>query len=164
MESKTFSESLTNVLKTKLYTEGGCYGYYVRYCFYRGIKILHNKFASLEDAEESNLYSDAVQEMNLLKETKRRFALVPHCYGVKIVKIGNSFQIGIILQHLGSITLRDFAYKNDLNVSVDNTVLLKYNQLKAVGITHTDIHGRNIMRFKKKWWIIDFSPEYLEIA
>lgn len=140
-------------------TPSGAYGSYFRIGRKRGLKVLRGSFRSMAAAYNSPEFDLAKEEAELLKLAEDS-GVVPECFGVRVVKRGTVFRVGILMQHLGNKTLADL--NQDEMYEADIHDQLK-DALDHCGINHGDLHTRNIMFFKGKFYAIDFSPEAIQI-
>lgn len=147
--SKTINKKNKNVYS-------GVYGFYYRISKLRGIKVFQDGYESIKLLKESQTYKDAIQEKKLLDQLiKRKSKITPKCYGIKIVLRDNYYHIGIVLRHLGNITLFD----RDLHPDKEDEIIDKLNdKLSNYNLIHGDLHNRNVMYYKRKYWAIDFTP------
>jgi tRNA A-37 threonylcarbamoyl transferase component Bud32 len=146
-------------LKTTRSTKSGVYGKYVPISNTRGVKILKAKFSSLKRLYRSEKYYRATEEVNMLKVLNARNCdFVPKCYGLRIIQVGKNYHIGILLQHLGNVQLNDLRLENGRDERIWNRI---EKQIEKFGFSHSDIHTSNIMFYKNKYWLIDFSPEFI---
>lgn len=142
-------------LKNKNPSGGGSYGEYFKLSSQRGIKILAGRFNSYVGAIGSPTYAEASAEAFLLKVAEKT-KLVPKCYGVQIVQIGKRYAIGIVMQHLGGRMLEDTD-----NVDNDSVIQDLEKKMKKHGFEMGDLHAGNVMYYKRKYWVIDFTPEFV---
>jgi len=150
-------------MKNKNYSEGGCYGSYYKLSKYRGIKLLFKEFQTIEKLKNSIIYKKAKKECKILKTlTKRKCNFTPKCYGLKIIKFDNHYRIGIILKDLGNTSLFniDKIESNEKNRMIRNFGKELRQKYKII---NKDIHDGNIMFYKGKFWVIDFTPSYCKI-
>jgi RIO-like serine/threonine protein kinase len=130
----------------------GSYGMYVKISNLRGIKLLHGSFRSMKSAADSYQMENAKKEAELLEKAYVS-GVVPKCYGVKIVKRGTVFRVGIEMQHLGNTRLSDVPSADQWRIARELR-----EALLNVGIRHSDLHNYNVMKKGKKYYAIDFSP------
>jgi RIO-like serine/threonine protein kinase len=90
----------------------------------------------------------------------RDSGIVPRCYGVRIVRRGKSFRVGILMQHLGNKRLADLSLPDKKISGIYDKL---HDGLISFGVEHKDLHDENIMFFKNKFYAIDFSPECVEV-
>lgn len=133
----------------------GEFGDYVQLTRGRGIKLIGREFKTAEDAYCSDNFAEAKEEADLLREAQAS-KVVPKCYGVRVIRHGKHFRVGILMQHLGKKRV------SDMNINED-----EFNQIRArlweklfdSGIEHNDLHDKNVMFYRKKFYAIDFSPD-----
>lgn len=148
------SEILNGTLK-KSFRGCGVFSKYYQLSRRRGIKILRGRYKTIERAKLSMRYVEAHSEVMNLKIAKDRYFFVPKCYGVKIVKIKNTYSVGILMEHLGKETLEEYSSFHPID---PNRIVRKlYSDLKKVKITHDDLHNLNVMYHKYGWYAIDFG-------
>jgi tRNA A-37 threonylcarbamoyl transferase component Bud32 len=143
----------------------GVYGKYFKLSKTKGIKILISTgFKTRETALESWAFRKAKKEMKLLKKASKS-KIVPKCYGVKIVwnEKRSLFEVGIIMQHLGETTLANHIKKYKKYKEKETSILDKLQEtIKKYKIKHNDLHANNVMIFKNKFFVIDFSPDQVK--
>lgn len=136
----------------------GCSGTYFQIDSKTGIKVLCERFSTIERAYKNRWAVDL--EVRNGKLVNKLIKLSPRIYRSKLIKISGEYAWIIIQQHLGDISLDDFKitsyYDRTLDYRYRIQDMLKY-RLKKVGLKHDDLHHRNIMMFKSKPYIIDFS-------
>ncbi len=139
----------------------GMFGSYVRAGKKRGIKILYGSYDRLEALKHSDEYKAACKEAALLRLIRHRgFKGVPKCYGVIVIcrkrSLGNRpyYNVGIVMQHLGSTRLADAIPSADRDHPIANRLRMK---MEKFGIYHGDLHANNIMVYKGRYYAIDFS-------
>jgi len=142
------------------YLGWGCYGKYYQISNTKGIKILCSKYSTYEEALESDTLIEAKEEAILLKRARCRYDYIPKCYGVKIVTIRDKFRIGIVMQHLAGPLAGDFCDYDEY----DHVRASLTKTLRDRGITHSDLHGNNVIRYKDNWWVIDFTPSCIKLT
>jgi tRNA A-37 threonylcarbamoyl transferase component Bud32 len=135
----------------------GCFGRYVKLGKGKGVKLLHGQCESLKELKNSDLWEAATEEAYLLRKAFKS-GVVPRCYGVVPVKTRKGYRVGIILQHLGDITLAKIGDRIGWD-TVEIVSEMLSEKLLEVGVEHGDLHCSNIMRHKGKYYAIDFSPE-----
>lgn len=141
--------------KRKTNVPQGAFGKYFQVTPTRGVKVLRGSFRNLESAYNSHIFDMAREESEILKVAQNS-GVVPKCYGVRIVRRGNRYYVGILMQHLGNKRL------SDMKVSVDKESQIYddlNDALEDAGIGHNDLHAGNIMYYKGKYYAIDFSPD-----
>jgi len=155
-----YSHKFSLGMKNKESINSGGFGYYYQLDANKGIKVLRGRYDKYEEALNSRSLKEAYAEVCLLQKAKSRFKYIPKCYGVRIFKRENMYRIGIVLQHLGDMLLGKMFedWKDRENIS--NRIK---KQLVSVGVIHRDLHYENIMFYNNMWWVIDFSPEYIDI-
>lgn len=152
------------VLRKRKSTGGGAYGTYYPIGEGKGIKLLNGTdmfmdkdFRTIKEAKASENYVFALDEADLLKKAYRS-GVTPKCYGVRIVKLPNGRYVpGVVMQHLGNKTLEKLPSKEYNNVESEI-----WETLEEIGIIHQDLHPGNIMKFKGKYYAIDFSADLIE--
>lgn len=140
-------------------TPCGAYGTYFRVSRGRGIKILKGSWRSMQGAYNSHQFDMARQEAELLKIAEDS-GVTPRCYGVRVVKRGTVYRVGILMQHLGNKTLADLGLPEHQRSDVYDRV---NDALIHAGINHCDLHTRNIMFCDGKYYAIDFSPDCIDV-
>lgn len=149
---KLYSTAISENVSSKEHISTGYFAHYYQISPSKGIKLLHQPFNTYKEAICSKEYQEALKEVDLLNKAKSRFNRVPRCYRVRVI-LQEVYRVGIVLQHLGEET-----------VGIGCSIYQLQNDLCRAGITHKDLHGSNIMRYKGELWVIDFSPEYIEIT
>lgn len=135
---------------------GGC-SKYIQLSGKRGIKLLIGTHYSMKELMDNGWWDMAIDEANCIKNVRRVYPYVPKCYGVKVVRIGREYRVGIILQHLGDDRLVDMdEYKNNSKKTNHQTSKL-YNELYNVGVKHGDLHEGNVMYYRNRFWAIDLQ-------
>jgi tRNA A-37 threonylcarbamoyl transferase component Bud32 len=139
-------------------TDGGSFGSYYQLSGAVGVKVLHGvRFTSMKKALASRTYRLAAKEASLLCQAEES-GVVPKCYGVTLVKEGNKYGVGILMQHLGTKTL-------SMSGACESVAYDTVNEaLREIGIVHDDLHNRNIMVYRGKYYAIDFSPNFVKIV
>lgn len=138
-------------------TGGGSFGEYYPLSKGVGVKVLYRKYKTLKKAVNSATYKQALKEAQLLAMAQES-GVVPRCYGVTIVKDGNKYGVGILMQHLGNKTLEN-ASEHEMSKAYDEV----NDALLDIGISHYDLHEHNIMKYRGKYYAIDFSPKCVMI-
>jgi tRNA A-37 threonylcarbamoyl transferase component Bud32 len=154
---------LTTIGARKFPTGGGHYGNYYQLSATRGIKVLDGEsgdyFSTRKEALRSDFYEEAKEEAKLLRKAYKS-GLTPKCYGVRLVKIGSSYAVGIEMEHIRGTTLENacinYSTKTDLERELKDA-------LQENGITHGDLHWANIMYYRGKVKAIDFSPDHVTV-
>lgn len=140
-------------------TRSGAFGTYFKLTRTKGIKVLNGRFRTLEAAYNSYIFDQAKSESEILKIAEAS-KVVPKCYGVRVVRHGKSFRVGILMQYLGNKRLSDL----DLSDKEESNIYDKLNDaLSHAGVEHNDLHTHNIMFHKGKYYAIDFSPDVSDI-
>ena len=147
------------VLPKNTKTWSGQYGTYFRIGKKRGLKVLRGTFRSIQSAYNSATFDLAKEEASLL-EMAYESGVAPKCFGVRIAKRGSVFRVGILMQHLGNKTLADLNLDEDKESKIHDRLKL---ELEVVGLDHCDLHNRNIMFYKSKFYAVDFSPECVDM-
>lgn len=143
-------------LPKKSKTPKGAHGTYFKLTRTRGIKVLKGSFRSLASAYNSYTFDLAKEEAELLVMAEHT-GIVPKCYGVRVVRRGHSYRVGILMEHLGNKTLEDMNF----NIDKESKIYDNLNEtLNLAGIEHSDLHSKNIMFHRGKCYAIDFSPGY----
>lgn len=150
----SISKILNGTLR-KSFRGSGVYSKYYQLSKTKGIKILTGRYKTIEKAKLSIKYVEAHTEVMNLKIAKERYFFVPKCYGVKIVKIKNTYSVGILMEHLGKETLEE--YSSFHPIDPERIVRKLESALKKAKIYHTDLHELNIMYHKCAWYAIDFG-------
>lgn len=131
----------------------GQHGWYVKLSPSVGVKVIKSSiYKSKAKAYKSRAYRLATQEsanLQLAFET----GVVPRCYGVTIVKVKRGYQVGILMQHLGTLTLSNSEFYDTFDIYEGIC-----DKLEEVGIYHQDLHEDNVMVYRNKFYAIDFSP------
>ena|SRR5688572_18326928 len=130
-------------------------GVYIQLSKKRGIKILRAEYETLEELKEYNRIENVLNEARAMKQAKRLFPYIPDCYGVKMLKIGDYYNVGIIIQHLGNKCI------GDITEEYLPIVWKLEDDFRKLGICHNDIHSHNVMYFRHKYWVIDFACVYI---
>lgn len=95
------------------------------------------------------------REAKRMKEVRKCFRLVPRCYGTLVFKDSeNRYRMGILMQHIGETSL----WKLPINHSEIYENVQK--SLNKRNFAHGDLHSKNIMHFKGKFWPIDYDDVY----
>lgn len=148
-----------------LICQSGCYGNYYSYSYKKGVKLYHETFLSYREAIKSRSFRDANLEHLYYRMAKQRFSCIPYSYGVQIIMIGYKFYIALFLEHVGKQTLGNVYGDNEANKNKMSSVIQKLKKLlEDRGISHTDLHSRNVMYWKGKFYVIDFSPSYIRVT
>lgn len=148
--------TLTNSQLNK--TLEGVHGGYIKLSPSVGIKIIHSRiYKSRAKAFRSRTYYLANEEAEILKVAYDS-GVVPRCYGPTVIAVPGGFKVGVLMQHLGSLTLSESVFYED-NEIYDNIT----ERLGELGIKHFDLHEDNIMVYRGKFYAIDFSPESIEL-
>lgn len=150
---------MITIPKTTDETPSGAFGVYFKLREGKGIKVLEAKFRSQVAAYNSYEFDLAKEEAEILKAAQES-GVVPKCYGVRIVRRGNGFHVGILMQHLGNKTLRKLRYNWEKQSDIYDSL---NDALEDVGVKHNDLHVDNIMYYRGKYYAIDFSPEVSSI-
>lgn len=147
-------------LKGKRELAGGSFGEYFKLSKHRGIKILYGVYPTAEQAAKSTSHRKALRENKILQIlTQRGCRFTPKGYGVRIVKVNSSYSIGIVMQHLGNKCL--FNRHGGNNDEIISDLRDKLN--KVYRVFNGDVHSQNIMYYKKKYWVIDFTPTIVQV-
>lgn len=148
----------------------GSFGTYYQISAKKGIK-LYIGACDPDDEYLQHVLKCAYNEVYAYREARKRYPFVPKCYGVQVIKTKYGFQVGIILQHLGDKTLADVGYGriHEYDESRSSSPFKnRYpcdelsKQLADKGIYHGDLHGRNLMYYRHKLWVIDFGMTIFE--
>lgn len=139
----------------------GSNGTYIQLSKKRGIKITMSKYPDKGSAIRSYEFRYVCKEADALRSARARYRYVPKCYGVEIVKIEDYYTIAIVLQHIGTQTLLEKLTKEE-DINEDEIIQYVYKELRKRGIVHWDVHAKNIMFYKGRYWAIDFAGVYLE--
>jgi RIO-like serine/threonine protein kinase len=148
------------MIKLAKYEDGfeGAHGRYVKLSPSLGIKVIHSPlFKSIAKAYKSHAYRQAKKEAELLTSAFES-GVVPRCYGVTLVKIGNRFKVGVLMQHLGSTPISESDFYDQVSEAYDEI----NDSLMELGIYHNDLHEDNIMVYRGKFYAVDFSPKCVE--
>jgi RIO-like serine/threonine protein kinase len=137
----------------------GSYGEYFKLGKGKGVKLLRGRWETKAKALNSRAWRLANKEADLLDIAKDS-KVVPKCYGAKIVKSDKQFRVGIVMQHLGNTTLNETGLMDEEHSDVRDILM---EALEDVGIIHTDLHGDNIMYYRKKFYAIDFTPFTIKV-
>jgi hypothetical protein len=158
---KSIHKSLSKAKRNHKGPEGQ-YGFYIKLNSRFGIKFV-SYADTKEDAMQGVLYEKAKEEVELLREVSDRCDFVPKCYGLVVVEFDGSWRCGIVMQHLGEKTAWHVYKSSRLEYKVNNLVYKIKNKLSMVGVINHDVHGANLMRYKRKWWSIDYTPNFIEL-
>jgi RIO-like serine/threonine protein kinase len=134
----------------------GGYGTYFKITRSKGVKVLRGSFSSFLAAMNSGTMKLAMKERDLMNEAHSS-GVTPKCFGVTVVQRGNSFRVGIIMEHLGSVRLRDLKMDEE---EEERIIMELEEQVSSAGVTHNDLHPWNVMVKGDKYYAIDFSPDY----
>ncbi len=149
----------TLTVKDRQRKNGGAFGTYYKLSPRRGVKVLDAAYDTIKEAKQSVTYRAAKEEAWLLKKAYKS-KITPKCYGIKIVEVDGYYSVGIVMTHMGDLTLSEFMRtrkaKKFYHRNIEGELLKK---LDKVGITHCDLHNHNIMVRGNKFYAIDFSPE-----
>lgn len=136
----------------------GAHGSYIKLSPSLGLKVIHSvKYKSRAKAYRCRAWREARLEAELL-DIAFESGVVPRCYGATLVKVKSGFQVGVLMQHLGSTTLSNSKFYDEFDVQEDIN-----NKLEELGIYHGDLHEDNIMVYRGKFYAIDFSPNCVSI-
>lgn len=128
----------------------GCYGMYIQITNKLGVKVVgcgyKNRNVSLEEMKTTAL------EARTAKKVRKVYKNTPKCYGVRVFRIEDRWYTCILYQHLGKVRMHDL---DDVDISI-TTEAIK-DKLKQKHIHHDDLHSKNIMFFKGKFWVIDMG-------
>jgi|GEM_PF-5556526 len=131
----------------------GIHGAYIKLSPSVGIKIVHSPaYRSKAKAYRSRAYRRAKEESETLQYAYET-GVVPRCYGVMLVKVKSGFRVGVLMQHLGTLTLSNSEFYDNADVFDDIN-----DKLKEIGIFHGDLHEDNVMVYRGKFYAIDFAP------
>lgn len=136
----------------------GIHGEYFKLSDQVGVKVIHSKgYPSIKKLVSSNAFQKAKREAEILMIAEET-GVVPKCYGLTVVKSKSGFRAGVLMQHLGQVTLAD-------SDQYDNSEIYDYlvESLKEVGIKHWDLHEDNIMVYRGKMYAVDFSPDCVSV-
>ena len=143
----------------------GAFGTYYKISSVRGVKVLAcSGYGTIAEAKRSYSWREAKKEYKLLRKAyKTNYSPKPH--GLAIVKDGDKYRVGIVMQHISGKEYDDVdgPTHQKLNKRYQDGVSdFLSNKLRKVGIVHDDLHGSNII-IKKigsrlKPYVIDFSP------
>ena len=137
---------------------GGIHGDYYRLSNAVAVKVVHSKvYSTIRKAQNSAAYRNALDEAAIIALAEET-GVVPRCYGVTLVAVRGGYRVGILMQHLGQVTLADSEHYDDSEVYEH-----LYETLKDVGIDHHDLHEDNIMFYRGKFYAVDFSPECITV-
>lgn len=141
------------------YTDSGSYAdYFVKGKF--GFKVLNDEYQTKLDAQYSETFDTAMEEYFLLCYAQAS-KVVPKVYGVKIIKLDGVWRVAIKMQHLGNKTLysiKSMKYKE--KQKIQRSLLCA---LEDKGIIPYDLHFNNILKYKRKYYAIDFTPHHVEV-
>lgn len=154
-KTETHISKILNGTLKKSFRGCGVYSKYYQLSRRRGIKILRGRYKTIERAKLNIKYVEAQTEVMNLKIAKDRYFFVPKCYGVKIIKIKNTYCIGILMEHLGKETLEE--YSSFYPINPDRIIRKLELALKKAKIHHDDLHELNIMYHNCNWYAIDFG-------
>lgn len=136
----------------------GSYGIYVKLTDKMGIKFVDYHFNKAKDRYYKEKLKEAYIEANNQKKARKLFKFIPKCYGVRVLKTGNTLKIGILMQHIGNDTLERLS--NLGTVPQKRRYQITENIIRGMqkrGISHDDIHAKNIMLYKGNYYAIDFG-------
>lgn len=155
-----YSKRISKWIEGASYSGWGCYGKYYQLSSTKGIKVIQGCFNTIEEVINSDELNQAIQEAVLLKQARARYEYIPKCYGVKIISFGGSYKVGILMQHLTGPLAEDFCDYEEY----DQVRATLTKTLRDKGIVHSDLHGNNVIRYKDKWWVIDFTPSCIKLV
>lgn len=119
-----------------------------------GIKVLQPDYSK-----------DALKEFSLLEKAAPS-GFTPEPYGIEEVLLNEEETTAIFMQHIEGKTLSDHC--EDCEYSDyptchghESRIEILRNKLLNLGIDHRDIHCENVIVYKHKLFIIDFSPELI---
>jgi len=139
----------------------GSYGSYFKLNRSKGVKVLRGSFKSIIAAMNSRKMEAAIQERDYLnKAYNSHDPISPYCHGVTLIQSGSNIRIGIVMQHLGEMTLRNCVLNED---EKDEIIESLEHMLLERGIDHRDLHEDNVMIKDGKYYAIDFSPDYITL-
>lgn len=155
-------------IKRKNMTNGGAYGTYYYVGEGKGVKVFNNpdsyethSFSTPGEARDSLAWQDAEMEARYLRIAQPS-GVVPKCYGAKVIRTEDGkYAVGIVLEHLGRMTLRRKLPRGHRRQDAIYEKLLK--QLGKYGVNHYDLHPENVMWYKGKFYAIDFSHECISV-
>jgi RIO-like serine/threonine protein kinase len=138
---------------------GGAHGSYVKLSPSLGVKIIHSvKFNNIAKAYRSRAYRNALREAYILNVAFES-GVVPRCYGVTLVRVKKGYRVGVLMQHLGSTPLFESEFCDKFSEAFDEI----NDRLIELGIVHNDIHDENVMVYRGKFYVIDFSPDCVKM-
>lgn len=136
----------------------GLHGTYLKLSPSVGVKIIHSPtYRSKSKAYLSRAFRRAREESDTLQYAYET-GVVPRCYGAVLVKVKSGFRVGVLMQHLGTLTLSNSEFYDCAAVYYD----IK-DKLRELGIFHNDLHDDNIMVYRGKCYAIDFAPECVTV-
>lgn len=130
----------------------GCYGTYIQLTKKLGVKVIgcgsiHRNVVIEEDMKHT------AKEAKTAKKVRRIYKNTPKCYGIRMFKAKERYYACILYQHLGKIRVYDIKDWDRAEMATENM----REQLKKRNIYMDDLHKKNIMFFKGKFWLIDMG-------
>ena len=123
----------------------------------KGYKYIGDGYNSKEECEISEDYALAWREFYLLSYAYVS-GIVPKAYTVRIMKRQGFYYPVLVMQHLGNKCMAQMKISDQKRIDVIETLR---NKLLGYGIEHNDLHSRNVMKYRNKWYAIDFTPDYI---
>lgn len=141
-------------------SQKGGSAYYVQLTKTKGVKVIKSCFLTKEILISSYQYESILKEKEIYDDLHSCGCdFIPKCYGTAILKSKLGFQIGLVLQHLGNVSL------NDLNMTYAQwkDIAIEFEEkLFKFGYDNRDVHNDNILLFEGRYWLIDLEPKYVE--
>lgn len=126
----------------------------------KGYKYIGEGYILKEECEVSHDYALAWREFYLLSYAYVT-GIVPKVYTVRILKREGLYYPVIIMQHLGNKVMLNMNIKKTTR---DEVIDKLSSKLLHYGIEHNDLHPRNVIKYRNKWYAIDFTPDYIEVG
>lgn len=146
----------------------GCSGAYIQVSKDIGVKIYGYPERQISDLTHHIEWAET--EHKRLKRTKIAYKYVPKSYGVKIFNTKSGYRVGLVMQHVGDTTLKDLRRKRvpylNKKVFLDKTADIIINKLRRKirhkGQSHNDLHAKNVIYDKGKFWVIDWESSCVQ--
>lgn len=151
------------IKRGKGFVSGGAFGTFYILNKNKGVKVLSGKYTNIKNLKASGLWEEAEQEARLYNDAYVS-GVVPKCYGVRPVRLGNKYSAGIVLSYIKGKEIFDDKVKSERYKGKNVSDYLQKKIRDASGIVHTDMHVHNVLlRLNKhgeivRAWAIDFSP------
>lgn len=141
----------------------GSHGSYIQLTAKKGIKIFNKEhYNTKEEAKAGFTYDEAMAEKAFYEYLHAKGCdFIPRCYNVAFIKIGEFWRVGLILQHLGTVRLKDKVTNYDERSKIEDE--FRNRLLNEFQLQHRDLHYENLMFFEGKYWAIDFGARYVDI-